>query len=107
MTSPLLPPEAAADPIRLPAHATTVTAAALRDRLVQAADAAGATDIDAADVESVGQAVLQLLVAARRDAQATGRPFAIHNPSAAFVGRVAACRLDEAIGLAFEKEDLQ
>jgi anti-anti-sigma regulatory factor len=90
--------------LRLPAHATTVTAEDLRVRLVLASDFDGEMAIDAGDVESVGQAVLQLLVAAAEEAAAQGKPFVIVNPSAAFIGRVAACRLSEALGLDIPEE---
>ena len=72
-----------------------------------AADFEGRTVIDAAGVESIGQAVLQLLVAAHREARDSGRPFSIHNPSSAFVQRVVTSRLADAIGLEIEKDDLQ
>nr|WP_184054188.1 STAS domain-containing protein [Sphingomonas aerophila] len=94
-------------PIRLPVHGSTVTAEDLRTRLVFAADFEGATEIDASGVESVGQAVLQLLVAANREARQSGQPFSIHNPSPAFVHRVVASRLADEIGLEIEKDDLQ
>lgn len=93
-------------PIRLPVHGTTVTAEELRIRLVLAADFAERTEIDASGVESVGQAVLQLLVAARREAGQSGQSFSIHDPSPAFVTRVTASRLADAIGLDTEKGDL-
>lgn len=101
MSSTPFPSDAAAmsGPIRLPAHGTTVTAEDLRVRLVLAADYEDHTEIDASAVESVGQAVLQLLVAAHREAAGGGQPFAILNPSPAFVQRVTACRLTDAIGL--------
>jgi len=94
-------------PVRLPAHGTTVTAEDLRVHLVLAADYEGRTEIDASGVESVGQAVLQLLVAARIDADANGQAFAILNPSPAFVDRVTACRLAGALGIESEKDTLQ
>lgn len=84
----------------LPTHASTVTAEDLRDRLVAAA---GAIEIDAGEVESVGQAVLQLLLAARNEAAATDRPFVIVNPSRAFVDRVRACGLAASLGLVEEE----
>jgi anti-anti-sigma regulatory factor len=93
--------------IHLPVHGSTVTAEDLRTRLVFAADFEGSTEIDAADVESVGQAVLQLLVAAHREAKQSGQPFSIHKPSSAFVQRVAASRLADAIGLEIEKDEFQ
>ncbi len=112
MTSTLSPPELlAAAPgapvdrtVRLPAHCTTVTAEDIRVRLVLAADFDGAIEVDAGEVESIGQATLQLLIAARAEAVATGRGFAIVDPSAAFVERVTLCRLAEAIGLESQKE---
>jgi anti-anti-sigma regulatory factor len=85
--------------LRLPAHGTTVTAEDLRVRLVLAADLDDAIEIDASEVESVGQAVLQLLVAARAEAVAGGQEYRITNPSPAFVDRVNRCQLGAAIGL--------
>jgi anti-anti-sigma regulatory factor len=85
--------------LRLPAHGTTVAADDLRVRLVLAADLDGETVIDASEVESVGQAVLQTLIAARNEALLMGQNFTITNPSPAFVDRVQRCGLDEAIGL--------
>jgi anti-anti-sigma regulatory factor len=101
MDSLLQLPDAAADDrsLRLPAHGTTVTAEDLRVRLVLAADFDDTVEIDASEVESVGQAVLQLLVAARAEAAGTGHGFRIVNPSPAFIDRVSRCRLAEAIGL--------
>ena len=93
--------------LRLPVHGATVTAEDLRVRLVLAADFDGEMVIDASEVESVGQAVLQLLVAARAEALSFGQPFAIVNPSPAFVERGTACRLGEAIGLGPREETVQ
>ena len=90
----------------LPPHGTTVTAEDLRVRMVLASDFDGAMEVDASAVESVGQAVLQLLVAARTEAQAQGQSFVIRNPSPAFVGRVTACGLATAIGLSVEEDHL-
>jgi anti-anti-sigma regulatory factor len=92
-------PDAEERALRLPAHGTTVTAEDLRVRLVLAADLDDAIEIDASEVESVGQAVLQLLVAARLEAAAGGQEFRIANPSPAFVDRVNRCQLGAAIGL--------
>ncbi|WP_213981707.1 STAS domain-containing protein [Sphingomonas sp. dw_22] len=102
MDSPLqLPdPEIGDDrSLRLPAHGTTVTAEDLRVRLVLAADLDDEIEVDASQVESVGQAVLQLLVAARAEAESTGQAFRIVNPSPAFTDRVNRCHLAAAIGL--------
>lgn len=106
MHSPQPLPEAGEDrSLRLPAHGTTVTAEDLRVRLVLAADLDDAVEIDASEVESVGQAVLQLLVAARNEAAGNGQPFRILNPSHAFVDRVIRSRLASAVGL--ETGDVQ
>jgi len=102
MHSPQPQPEALADEdrsLRLPVHGTTVTAEDLRVRLVLAADLDDVLEIDASRVESVGQAVLQLLVAARAEAAASGQPFRIVDPSPAFIDRVTRSRLADAIGL--------
>jgi len=93
--------------LRLPIHGATVTAEDLRVRLVLASDFDGEIVIDASEVESVGQAVLQLLVAAKAEAVSAGQPFAIANPSPAFVARVTACRLGDAIGLGPREETVQ
>ena len=85
--------------LRLPAHCTTVTAEETRIRLVLAADLDAAIEVDASEVESIGQATLQLLVAARAEAGGSGQRFAVVNPSPAFVSRVGACCLADAIGL--------
>jgi anti-anti-sigma regulatory factor len=92
--------------IRLPVHGTTVTAEDLRVRLVLASDFDGETQVDAAEVESVGQAALQLLLAGKAEADSNGHTFSIHNPSPAFVSRVTACGLASAIGLTVEEEYL-
>lgn len=91
--------------LQLPAHCTTVTTEDLRVRLVLATDLDGGIEIDASEVESIGQAALQLLVAARLEATANGQRFAIHAPSRAFVDRVTRCRLADAIGLELHEED--
>lgn len=94
-------------PLRLPVHGTTVSAEDLRVRMVLAADIDGAIEIDASEVESVGQAVLQILVAARAEATSAGHDFAIVHPSAAFVDRVTRCGLTDAIGLAAGTGEIQ
>lgn len=100
MNSMLSPPDLVENgPVRLPAHGTTVTTEDLRVRLVLAADFDGRIEIDASQVESVGQAVLQLLIAARVEAEQNNQPFAILEPSPAFAQRVNGCRLADAIGL--------
>ncbi len=85
--------------LRLPVHGSTVTAAELRERIIQAADIDGVMEIDASQVESVGQAVLQILVAAHAEGERAGLPFRLVNPSQAFLDRVESCRLADAIGI--------
>lgn len=92
--------------LNLPPNGTTVTAEDLRVRLVLASDFDAAMDVDASAVESVGQAVLQLLVAARAEARSNGQSFVIHNPSPAFVDRVTACGLAATLGLTVEEDRL-
>ena len=91
--------DAAESAVKLPAHCTTTVAAGLHASLL-----AGALTLDASEVESVGQAVLQLLVAARAEA---GADFTIVDPSPAFVDRITNCRLAEAVGLSIEEESAQ
>ena len=85
--------------IRLPVHGTTVTAEDLKVSFVLADDFGDETFVDASQVESVGQAVLQVLVAASREARGAGKQFHITNPSPAFVDRVTSAQLADAIGL--------
>jgi anti-anti-sigma regulatory factor len=94
-----LKPDSAADAVKLPAHCTTIAAIDLHVSLL-----AGTTTLDASEVESVGQAVIQLLAAARADA---GDRFAVINPSPAFVDRITACGLSEAVGLTLAEESVQ
>lgn len=96
MDFPLQPLESA---VALPAHGSTVTAADLQSRLIQAVDGDGPVEVDASQVESVGQAVLQLLVAAKAEAEKLGKAFTILNPSTAFTDRVNRCQLAAAVGI--------
>jgi anti-anti-sigma regulatory factor len=102
-------PDALAEPnpVILPANGNTVAAEDLRVRLVLAADLDGRIEIDASQVDSLGQAVLQILVAAHAEAERMGHPFAIVDPSDAFLARVNACRMAELIGLPAQKDDVQ
>ncbi|MDR6853486.1 anti-anti-sigma regulatory factor [Sphingomonas sp. BE123] len=107
MTSQPNPPELAPSPggiIGLPAHGVTVTAEELKVRLVLAADAQSDILVDASAVESVGQAVLQLLLAARTEAEANGHRFIIQNPSPAFLARTEALGLTDRLGLSHTEE---
>jgi anti-anti-sigma regulatory factor len=104
--SPDSGPDFLAEPgrIRLTGHGSTVTANDLRAELVSAADCAAGTSIDASELLSVGQAVLQLLIAARADATLHNHPFHFTGASTAFADRVIGCQLAETIGLNAGKE---
>lgn len=107
MTSQPNQPELQPSPggvIAMPAHGVTVTAEELKVRLVLAADAGDAIIVDASAVESVGQAVLQCLLAARTEAEATGHRFHIQNPSPAFLARTEALGLNDRLGLSHTEE---
>lgn len=106
MTLTLPQPESEPGPgtICLAGHGTTVTAQDLRMRLVAASDLEKATAIDASELLSVGQAVLQLLIAAKRDAEKHDRRLNYTGASAAFSERVEGCQLANAIGLKTGKD---
>lgn len=92
-------------PLALPAKLHTSYAEDLRVWLVMAIDHSMAVEIDASAVETVGQACLQLLVAARSEAIQLGKTFTIEAPSAAFFERVELCGLAEKIGLSSRKAE--
>jgi len=91
--------EPAIEALALAEQLTTFAGEDLHVRLVLAADGGRDLTIDASAVQMVGQAALQLLVAAREEMARTGRSFTIVNPSTAFAERVRACRLDTLLGL--------
>ena len=97
MDLPPNPPEPPA-PILLPPHCSIDAAASLRDALL-AIEAPAGVAIDAGAVETIGQAVLQLLLAARNDAVADGRAFALIGTSPAFAARIEALGLGDRLGL--------
>jgi anti-anti-sigma regulatory factor len=99
MNSPQPQPDPGEAIIRLPAHGTTTTAEELRNQLVCAAELGGATVIDASAVQTIGQAVLQLLVAARRSAVAEGKPCEIIGASPALLTIASANCLGQELGL--------
>ena len=78
----------------LPAHCGTAAASELKSRLLALPDT-DAPRIDAGAVETVGQAVLQLLLAARAERPA----LAFSSVSPAFAGSVQSCALGDALGL--------
>ncbi len=90
--------------IRLSGHGSTVMAMDLRTQLVAAAESSAATVIDASELLSVGQAVLQLLIAARHEATARTQNLSYIGASTAFSERVASCQLAHAIGLETAKD---
>lgn len=91
--------------IRLHGHVTTVAAEDLRNQLIMAADHSVSTAIDATDVLSIGQAALQLLIAAKREATERDHDLHYTGASAAFRERVDTCQLADAIGLETGKDD--
>lgn len=92
--------------VRLPANGTTVAAEELHATLALAADRGGEIVIDASCVENVGQAVLQLLLATRAEAEVRGLDFKIDHPSEPFRARVEACLLASALGLSPAQEQV-
>lgn len=101
----LLPPDAVSSPVVvcLPANGTTITAEELRNELVFAAEFGAGTSVNASGVQNVGQAVLQVLIAARRAATDREKPYEITEASKAFQSRVYDCGLSAAIGLPNER----
>lgn len=88
----------------LPASAMTLSAEDLRVRLVMAVDSDEDMVVDAGETGLVGQAVLQLLVAARQAAQNAGKAFSIINPDSELSGRLVALGLGDTIGNQAEEE---
>lgn len=88
----------------LPASAMTLSAEDLRVRLVMAIDSDEDVVIDAGETGLVGQAVLQLLVAAQRAARNAGKDFSIIHSDAELSGRLVALGLADAIGNQAEEE---
>ncbi|WP_246351898.1 STAS domain-containing protein [Sphingobium subterraneum] len=88
----------------MPANVTTVLAEDLRARLVLAADHDEAIFIDASETETVGQAALQLLIAAQREAARLGLPFVIENMRPELVARIARLGFGELLGLSTAEE---
>lgn len=94
--------------VKLPAICNTAAAADLHTVLVEACAGGTRVEIDASEVESLGQAVIQLLVAAAADADSRKTPVVvIVRPSAAFAKRVAACGIDGRIMFADHEEPVR
>jgi anti-anti-sigma regulatory factor len=99
-------PVSASGNVLLPANCGTAAAEELRVQLLIAGTGVDGTRIDAGGVQTVGQAVLQLLIAARREAAAAGRPFGYVASSQAFVEQVARCCLTDALGIETARESV-
>lgn len=80
--------------LALPAQCGNAAAARLHGALLEAAGR-GAVRIDASQVSSVGQSVLQLLLSARRTAEVGGTAFEIASSSAELSDTLARCQLSE------------
>lgn len=80
--------------IALPAALDTAAAAALRQTLSEAIGAGQPVTIDAAGVDRIGQACLQILAAAEMAARDAGVDFRIVGASPAFTDMVTLAALD-------------
>ena len=86
--------------IHLPPNVTTTMAEDLRAGLVLAADHDEAILIDASETQSIGQAAVQLLVAAKLEAERLNLPFAIEHARPELVDRITALGLADMLELA-------
>lgn len=85
--------------IMLPAHCSTTAAQNLLPDFLDHADRGANIVVDGSAVDVVGQAMLQLLAAAKADADATGRTFAIDPVSDPLAARIVGCKLEGPLGL--------
>jgi anti-anti-sigma regulatory factor len=85
--------------ITLPAHCATAVAQGLLASFIDHADRGEDVVVDGSAVDVVGQAVLQVLVCAKADADAAGRSFLIAPASDALIQRAIGCRLGQQVGL--------
>ena len=106
MTSASQPPDTVQDIVVLPARCVTVAAEDVHNQLVMASGLGSETIVDAGAVQTVGQAVLQLLLTARNDAAAQQRGFRFSAMSPAFVERVTAMCLATPLGIATKEEEV-
>lgn len=93
--------------LHLPPNLTTMMAEDLRAGLVLAADHEAAILIDASETVSIGQAALQLLIAASQEADRMKIPFAIENAQEPLIKRIEALGLAEMLGLCGKGETVQ
>jgi len=76
------------DLIQLPARCSTAAAEDMLALVLESRKRDMPIRIDASGVTSIGQAVLQLLIVARRDFVRRGQDFVIADPSEAFLAAV-------------------
>lgn len=93
--------------LRLPPNVTTLMAEDLRAGLVLAADHESAILINASETVNIGQAALQLLIAARQEADRLNIPFEIENAQAPLIARLDALGLADILGLTGKGETVQ
>ena len=105
MISALQPPDTVQEIVVLPARCVTVAAEDVRNQLVMASGLGSETIVDAGAVQTVGQAVLQLLVSAHNDAAARQSGVRFSATSPVFVERVTALGLAALLGIATIEED--
>lgn len=74
------------------------SAAAVRQRLLQALDAAAEVEVNLGKVAEADSAGLQLLIAARKEAAARGKRLRFAEPSAAVRDLLALCGLEALLG---------
>jgi len=106
MLSTLSPPDGGSPAyVMLPANPNTLAAEDLRVQLVMAVDSDEDVTIDAGEAGLVGQAVLQLLVAADRAVQDAGKSLSIINCDAELCGRLTALGLADTLTRLPQEED--
>ena len=105
MISAPQPPDPVQEIVVLPARCVTVAAEDVRNQLVMASGAGSETIVDAGAVQTIGQAVLQLLVSAHTDAAARKCGLRFSAMSPVFVARVTALGLAAMLGIATTEED--
>jgi anti-anti-sigma regulatory factor len=90
------------DPVRLPAHCSTASADDTLRALLDRQKHDVPVTIDASAVTSIGQAVLQILVAGQIDCRRRKRAFVILDPSPAFLAAARTSRFDNHLDLVRE-----
>lgn len=93
---------AATDTIQLPPRCSTASADDMLSALLASRTRDVSVAIDASRVKSIGQAVLQILIAARTDCARRGRSFAIVDPSTEFLAAARLSRCDHHLDLVTE-----